>query len=224
MAAPTSITNRSSFGMEQIIQAVFDSTNGSLKTTPGAPVGTATEVSISHVDDSIRLGDGTRLTNVTAAGALQVDGSLVTQPISAVSLPLPTGLTISATRLLVDGSGVTQPVSGTLSTSPAYSTRADTFTTTASGTTVNTSTSPLKSFTISVKGTGASATTWDIRLEGSLDNVNFTQILQHTNTTGDGVPLFSGSNFYPSLYFRSRVSGLVLGSATNVVVTILGVG
>lgn len=69
---------------------------------------------------------------------LVVDGSQVTQPISAVSLPLPTGaatettlssvktqtdkLSFTATRLLVDGSGVTQPISGTVavtqSTSP----------------------------------------------------------------------------------------------------------
>lgn len=32
-------------------------------------------------------------------------------PITAASLPLPTGLTVTSTRLLVDGSGVTQPVS-----------------------------------------------------------------------------------------------------------------
>jgi hypothetical protein len=60
-----------------------------------------------------------------------VDPSGVTSPISAASLPLPTGaateatistlngkvpanLTVSSTRLLVDGSGVTQPVSGTV--------------------------------------------------------------------------------------------------------------
>lgn len=63
--------------------------------------------------------------------AWKVDGSAVTQPISATALPLPTNaatestlstlngkvpanLTVSSTRLLVDGSGVTQPVSGTI--------------------------------------------------------------------------------------------------------------
>jgi hypothetical protein len=68
------------------------------------------------------------------ASAWKVDGSAVTQPISAASLPLPTGasteatlstlngkvpsgLTVTSTRLLVDGSGVTQPVSGTVSVS-----------------------------------------------------------------------------------------------------------
>jgi hypothetical protein len=75
--------------------------------------------------------DGTtrgRYAQVTAANAVKVDGSAVTQPVSAAALPLPTGaatettlsalntkvpanLTVTSTRLLVDGSGVTQPVS-----------------------------------------------------------------------------------------------------------------
>lgn len=69
------------------------------------------------------------------ANALKVDGSATTQPVSAASLPLPTGastsalqttgnsslssidtkvpsgLTVTSTRLLTDGSGVTQPIS-----------------------------------------------------------------------------------------------------------------
>lgn len=77
--------------------------------------------------------DQPQLTN-----ALKVDGSAVTQPVSAASLPLPTGAATSAkqpalgtagsastdvltvqgiasmTALKVDGSGVTQPVSGTI--------------------------------------------------------------------------------------------------------------
>lgn len=103
-----------------------------------------------------------------------------------------------------------------------FRTRSDTYTTTGNGTAVNATAYPLPLFGLQVKGTGAAATTWDIRLEGSMDNVNFTQILQHTNTIGDGLSQYSGSLFSPSLYFRSRCAGLVLGSATNVVVTILG--
>jgi hypothetical protein len=73
--------------------------------------------------------------NLNASGALKVDGSAVTQPVSAASLPLPTGAATAAkqpalgtagtpatdvisiqgitsmTALKVDGSGVTQPVS-----------------------------------------------------------------------------------------------------------------
>lgn len=104
----------------------------------------------------------------------------------------------------------------------AFSTRADTYTGTGNGTTIDASIKPPKSFSIQVKGTGAAATAWDVRLEGSNDNTNFVQILQHTNLTGDGAMIFSGTVLSPCLYIRSRCAGLTLGSATNIVVTILG--
>lgn len=57
-----------------------------------------TDIAISHANDSIRIGDGgSNLATVTAAGALKVDGSAVTQPVSAASLPLPTGASTEAT-------------------------------------------------------------------------------------------------------------------------------
>jgi len=110
-----------------------------------------------------------------------------------------------------------------LATTAASANRQDTYTGTANGTTINASTAPLKAFSLQVKGTGAAATSWDVRLEGSLDNANFTQVLQHTNVDGDGAVKFSGASLSPALYFRSRCAGLTLGSATNIVVTILGV-
>jgi hypothetical protein len=90
--------------------------------------------------------------------------------------------------------------------------------------TVDVSGYPLGYFAVQVKGTGAAATTWDVRLEGSLNGTNFSQILAHTNTTGDGAVLWSGATSSVSRYFRSRCAGLVLGTATNVVVSILGKG
>ena len=93
----------------------------------------ATDIEIGAVE--LKNGtDDTRAT-VTAANALKIDGSSVTQPVSAASLPLPTGAATSAkqpalgtagtasadvltvqgiasmTALKVDGSAVTQPVS-----------------------------------------------------------------------------------------------------------------
>jgi hypothetical protein len=65
----------------------------------------------------------------TSSNGIKVDGSLVTQPVSATSLPLPTNaaiesggnlasinskITTTVNGLKVDGSGVTQPVSGTV--------------------------------------------------------------------------------------------------------------
>lgn len=177
-------------------------------------------------------------------GHTTVDNFPATQP---VSIAAAVDVSDRTARLLghttVDNFPASQPVSGTVSatqgTNPwitdpidriarqigtlPFSTRSDTFTTTGSGVLVTVTTTPLKAFSIQVKGTGTPATTWDIRLEGSLDGLNFSQILQHTNVTGDGAVVWSGTLFAPSLYFRSRVAGLSLGTATNVVVTILGV-
>jgi len=44
---------------------------------------------------SVRIGDGTNLASVSAANALKVDGSAVTQPVSLASVPLATGAATS---------------------------------------------------------------------------------------------------------------------------------
>jgi len=54
----------------------------------------------------IEISDGTDTAAVSAAGALTVDGSAVTQPVSAASLPLPTGAATAAGQL-ADGHNVT---------------------------------------------------------------------------------------------------------------------
>jgi hypothetical protein len=108
---------------------------------PGVPGGATVTVSGTVATDPtdedarvlgrVKVHDGTDTAQVSAGGALLTDGSATTQPISAASLPLPTGAATSALqdgivrdgagdttqanvsggRLHVDGSGVTQPVS-----------------------------------------------------------------------------------------------------------------
>jgi len=100
------------------------------------PTGAATAANQSTANSSLSSIESKLPSSLTvSATRLLVDGSGVTQPISAASLPLPSGaatatnqstansslssiesklpssLTVSATRLLVDGSGVTQPIS-----------------------------------------------------------------------------------------------------------------
>lgn len=98
----------------------------------------------SNTNPNLRVGiySGSTEATVTGANALKVDGSAVTQPVLAASLPLPTGASTSAkqpalgtagsassdvitiqgiasmTAVKVDGSGVVQPVSGTVTTNP----------------------------------------------------------------------------------------------------------
>lgn len=118
--------------------------------------------------------------------------------------------------------GAAWGVTGTVTANTAFATRSDTFGAAGNGTTVVATSTPYKAFSVQVKGTGAAPTSWDVRLEGSLDNSNFTAILTHTTTTGDGVVLYSGAALAPSLYVRSRCAAVTLGGASNIVVTILG--
>lgn len=63
----------------------------------------ANRATVNIIEDGATRG---RWATVTAANAIKVDGSAVTQPISAVSLPLPTGAATSALQL-ADGHNVT---------------------------------------------------------------------------------------------------------------------
>lgn len=104
--------------------------------------------------------------------------------------------------------------------SPAYSTRSDTFTSTTSGTTVNCATKPLKWFSISVAQTGT-VTAWTVVLEVSLDGANFTTIATHTQASLTGI-LVAAVAATPALYFRARATVITLGLGTSVTATILG--
>jgi hypothetical protein len=98
---------------------------------------------------------------------------------------------------------------------------ATTYTTTGTGATLSTTLS-FDQYALQVQVTGTSTlTTWNVVLEGSLDNVNFSTILISTHVIGQGV-VWGSSLIAPTLHIRSRVIALVLGSATNIIVTILG--
>lgn len=107
--------------------------------------------------------------------------------------------------------------------SPAFSTQSETFTATGNGTTIDISSTPLKTFTLQVVGTNGTPVVWSVILEGSLDGTNFTTILRSTDALGNGIALFSGASSYPVLYYRIRCASLTLGLATNIVAKVLGV-
>lgn len=100
--------------------------------------------------------------------------------------------------------------------------RSDTYTTTATGTAVDGSLRNFKFFGIRVTGTGAAPTSWTVVLEVSVDGTTYNTLLTHTNTTdSNGAAQWSASPA-PGLKFRSRCTALSLGSATNIVVDIIG--
>ena len=78
---------------------------------------------------------------------------------------------------------------------------------------------PAKHFALQVKGVGAAATSWDVRLDGSLDGVNFTTIVWNGTPDGDGT--VKGATWTwsaPMPYIRTRIVALTLGSATGLTV------
>jgi len=84
------------------------------------------------------------------------------------------------------------------------------------------SSEPMSSFTMQVIGVGGTPTLWAVTLEGSLDGVNFSEIMVHTTLLGDGENLYSGTTLFPVNYFRINVTQLTLGPATSITVNILG--
>ena len=81
---------------------------------------------------------------------------------------------------------------------------------------------PVKHFALQVKGVGAAATAWDVRLEGSLDGKNFWPIIWNGTPDGDGT--IKGSTWTwapPVAYFRTRIVAVTLGSATGLTVNAL---
>jgi len=130
----TSIASALPAGTNVIGHVIADSGSTTAVTSlPALPSGSNLIGNVELVD-----GAGTNKATISAGGALKVDGSSVTQPVSASSLPLPTGAATAAkqpalgtagtpssdvlsvqgiasmTALKVDGSAVTQPVSGTV--------------------------------------------------------------------------------------------------------------
>lgn len=98
---------------------------------------------------------GTNVASVSAAGAVKVDGSAVTQPVSAASLPLPTGAATETTlaKIPIAQASTTSGQSGAL-VQGAVTTAAPTYTTAQ--------TSPLSLTTAGALRTDASGTTQPI--------------------------------------------------------------
>lgn len=187
--------------------------------TPSAPISVNTPAAAFPVSGTISI--NTPTANLPVSGTLSVNTPTANWPITGtVSINTPTA------PLSINTPTAALPVSGTFwqANQPViepFNTRSDTFTTTGNGTTVTVTTAPLSCFSIQVTQTGT-VTSWDVRLEGSLDGTTWTQILQHTQVTGSGTTVYSGSVKSGNLYFRSRCAGLVLGVGTNVVAVILG--
>lgn len=83
-----------------VTQPVSGTITANLGTTNGGAGQLALDATLTSGTQKTKIVDtgGTNVASVSAAGAVKVDGSGVTQPISAASLPLPTGASTSANQ------------------------------------------------------------------------------------------------------------------------------
>ena len=101
-------------------------------------------------------------------------------------------------------------------------TSSDSYTGTGNGSTINVSTHPTINYGLLVYQNSGTAVSWDIRCEGSLDNINFSQIVQHTNTNGTGATVWSGASMAIARFFRTRTAGISLGTAQSLTAVCMG--
>jgi hypothetical protein len=142
---------------------------------------------------------------------------------------LPLNASAALTLKALDGLGISdmsQAVTLTAAAAPfnyaagAFSIHGvDTYTVPAAGHTVAFP-FPLRVFTVEVCSTDAPATSWTVNVQGSLDGINFTDILPHGGT--DCAVDSTHGSIYPVRFLRSNCTALSLGGATNIVVTIVG--
>jgi hypothetical protein len=93
----------SDLSQENILRDVHDPVNQVLRTSASLTLEAGNiDIAIDHSSDSVKIGDGTRFVSVTGANALKIDGSATIQPISAASLPLPTGAATETTLSSID--------------------------------------------------------------------------------------------------------------------------
>jgi hypothetical protein len=93
------------------------------------------------------------------------------------------------------------------------------------GPTQNASAFSARFYSIQVTGIGGIPTSWEVVVEAGLDNGAFTTVLTHTEATGSGVTLTTGSSYFPANFFRLRCTNLILGvgtGATGIDVIIIG--
>jgi len=97
----------------------------------------------------------------------------------------------------------------------------DTYTSTGTGTAIEVG-GAVQNFSLQVAGDEVAATAWSVNLEGSLDGIHFEPLLTHTESHGNGTVIFNGNQVYPVMFIRSKTTTLTLGSATRLIVHILG--
>jgi hypothetical protein len=156
--------------------------------TPVLPSGASTSALQTNGSQTTQIVQGGNTASVTASSALKVDGSAVTQPVSAASLPLPSGAATSSNQ--TNGNQITQ-----VSSLPAIPTGTNSIGTVGLNAGTNTVGSLLNiSGTISLP-TGAATAANQATANSSLSTIatNTTPLAQGSTTSGQSGSLSMGA-------------------------------
>lgn len=202
--------------------AITSATNYAQGSTTAGEVGPLIQAAVTTAAPTYTTATTNPL-SLTIAGALRVDGSAVTQPISAVSLPLPTGASTSA--LQTTGNASLASIDGKLPATLGQKTSAASFavviasdqspiSVTNSVSATATITSVANTITTGVLLASNTARRGFIIYNDSLTTV-FLAFAATASTTAFSVKLNSGSEYEPGIDYTgviSRICGAALGN------------
>ena len=89
------------------------------------------------------------------------------------------------------------------------------------GTVIDRTASPLKSFSLQCLAVGGAMTTWSVDVQISLDGVTFATVLNHATADSDGTIKFTGDSYFPARYIRFNATDVTLNTATALRINIL---
>lgn len=231
---PVSVTNNVTIGGPVTLGAGA-ATIGSVSITGTIPAYGVTVVNggVSLLTGTANIGGVSILAPVTInvggvsllTGVANIGGVSILAPVTVGNLTVPVTLgpgssAIGGVSVLgTAGVSVTNPLAITFSDNGPL-----TFTATgvpaAVPVTLSTTQGRMKSGSIQVKKTGA-VTSWDVRLEISVDGVNYSQLLAATDIApGDGNIIATGAVLTPFKYYRVSANSISLGGGTNVITNV----
>lgn len=83
---------------------------------------------------------------------------------------------------------------------------------------------PVKFYSLQVRGSTGTVTAWDVRLEISIDGVNFSPVVSHQTTDGNGAIKTSTSAPYgfPATFMRIRTNSIDTSTVKSLVINAIG--
>ncbi len=83
---------------------------------------------------------------------------------------------------------------------------------------------PVKNYSLQVRGSTGTVTSWTVALEVSIDGINFSPVVSHATADGDGVIKTSTAypGGFPATWMRIRTAAISTSAVKTLVITAIG--